>query len=77
MCVVPAHICTHLLTRLSQNCVEAGNMVARPLILSLDPAKHTSCKDAKMGDERKKSLYVPLHFLVLLHRREMDLALNN
>lgn len=77
MCAVLADVCAHLLTRPSQNCVEAGNMVARPLILRLDSAKHTSCKAAKMGDERKKSLYAPLHFLVLLHRREMVLALNN
>lgn len=77
MCAVPTRVRTHVLTRPSQNCVEAGNMVARPLILRLGSAKHTYCKGAKMGDERKKSLYAPLHFLVLLHRKEMDLALNN
>lgn len=76
-CAVYAHLCTHLLARPSQNCGEAGNMVTRLLILRLDSTKPTSCKAAKMGHERKKSLYARLHLLVLLRGREMDLALNN
>lgn len=51
-------------------------MVARPLILRVDSAKHIFSNATKMGDE-KKNLYKLFHFIVLLCRREMDLALNN
>lgn len=77
--VVPAGntgVCTHLLARPSQNCVEAEYTVARPLILRVDSAKHIFYNATKMGDE-KKNLYKVFHFIVLLCRREMGLALNN